>query len=94
MTTPARFEFRLPSSDKQRIDAAAALARETASDFARATVLSQVDEMLQWQEHTYVPADFFHSLLEELDKAPVADDALARAANQARDFLEYGDHAS
>lgn len=91
MATTARFEFRIQPDAKQRIEAAAALINESASDFARAAALNRADEILQRQEQTLVPPDFFDTLLRELDRPPARNDRLARAAKRAQDFLTYGD---
>ncbi|MFF1613536.1 DUF1778 domain-containing protein [Amycolatopsis sp. NPDC058278] len=87
----ARFEFRIQSEAKRRIEAAAALASESASDFARAATLARADEILKRQEHTLVPSDYFDDLMRELDKPPVRNERLAQAAKRAQDFLVYGD---
>lgn len=91
MTTSARFEFRIPADAKERIEAAAALTNETASDFARSAAISRANEILSRQERTVLPADFFDALLRELDNPPVPNDRFVRAAKLARNLLGYGD---
>ena len=47
MAQTARFEFRVRPEDKARIEAAAALAHESASDFARAAAIERADAILR-----------------------------------------------
>jgi uncharacterized protein (DUF1778 family) len=92
VTTTSRFEFRIHEDAKRRIEAAAALTNESTSDFARTAALARADEILDRQERTLVPPDYFDALLRALDEPPTANDRLARAAKHARDLLIYGDH--
>jgi uncharacterized protein (DUF1778 family) len=89
--TTARFEFRIQSEAKQRIEQAAALSGETASDFARQAAIARADEILQRQERTMVPPDFFDALLRELDEPPVRNARTSDAAKRAREILTTGD---
>jgi uncharacterized protein (DUF1778 family) len=85
----ARFEFRLRPDAKQRIDRAAELVHETASDFARAAVEERADRVLR--EHmltTVVPGEFFDRLLEALDQPVIPNEALKAAAQRARNIVE------
>jgi uncharacterized protein (DUF1778 family) len=80
-----RFEFRIRPESKQRIDHAAKLVQESASDFVRAAAERRADEVLL--EHdvvTIVPAEFFDQLLSALDAEPLPSPALARAGKAAR----------
>jgi uncharacterized protein (DUF1778 family) len=80
-----RFEFRIRPESKQRIDHAAKLVHESASDFVRAAAERRADEVLL--EHdvvTIVPAEFFDQLLAALDAEPQPSPALARAGKAAR----------
>jgi uncharacterized protein (DUF1778 family) len=87
MTQTARFEFRVRPEVKARIEAAAALAHESASDFAREAAVERADAILRRSEVTLVPPDFFDTLLDELD-APVQRNArLTTAARRAREVL-------
>ncbi len=92
MTTAAaaaRFEFRLRPDAKQRIERAAQLVHESASDFARSAVEERAEQILR--EHdllTTVPGSFFDELLAALDRPPVGNDALARAARRSRQIVE------
>jgi uncharacterized protein (DUF1778 family) len=85
----ARFEFRLRPDVKQRIERAAELSHESASDFARTAVEERAEKVLR--EHgamTRVPAQFFDDLLAALDAAPTPNAALARAAKWAQSVVE------
>jgi uncharacterized protein (DUF1778 family) len=85
----ARFEFRLRSDTKLRIEQAAQLVHESASDFARTAVEERAERVLR--EHvltTVVPADFFDSLLNALDEPAQPNAALAAAAHRARRSIE------
>ena len=65
----ARFEFRLRQEAKERIEYAASLVHQTASDFARTAVEDRAEQVLREQALvTTVPADFFDSLLAALDE--------------------------
>jgi uncharacterized protein (DUF1778 family) len=80
-----RFEFRIRPESKQRIEQAAKLVHESASDFVRAAAERRADEVLR--EHdvvTIVPADFFDQLLAALDHEPQPNPELARAGGAAR----------
>lgn len=83
--TSNRFEFRIRTDAKRRIEQAAGLVDESASDFVRAAAERRADEVLR--EHdvvTVVAADFFDELLSALDEEPQASPALARGAKRAR----------
>lgn len=87
-TASTRFEFRLRPEAKRRIEQAATLAQESASDFARTAAERRADEVLS--EHdavTVVPGDFFDALLDALDEPPRASPALARGAARANRIL-------
>jgi uncharacterized protein (DUF1778 family) len=80
-----RFEFRIRPEAKQRIEHAAKLVHESASDFVRAAAERRAEEVLL--EHdvvTIVPADFFEQLASALDQKPQPSPALRRAAIRAR----------
>jgi uncharacterized protein (DUF1778 family) len=80
-----RFEFRVRPETKQRIEHAADLVHESASDFVRAAAEQRADEVLR--EHdvvTIVPAAFFDQLITALDVPPEANAALTRAGRRAR----------
>jgi uncharacterized protein (DUF1778 family) len=79
MTQTARFEFRVRPEDKARIEAAAALAQESSSDFARTAAIERADAILRRSEATVVSPDFFQALLDELD-APTEPNTRLRAA--------------
>ena len=87
MAATARFEFRVRPEDKARIEAAAAIAHESASDFARAAALERAEVVLRRQEVTLVPADFFDALMSSLDQPPVRNRRLSWAAKRARELL-------
>lgn len=81
----SRLEFRIRPESKQRIEHAADLVDESASDFVRAAAERRADEVLL--EHdvvTVVPSEFFGQLLSALDEEPRLNPALARAAEKAR----------
>jgi uncharacterized protein (DUF1778 family) len=81
----ARLEFRIRPDAKRRIEAAAGLVHETASDFARSAAEARADEVLRaHQGTTLVPADFFDALLDELDAPDEVNRPLARAAKRLR----------
>lgn len=80
-----RFELRIRSESKQRIEHAANLVHESTSDFVRAAAERRADEvLLEHDAVTVVPADYFDRLIAALDEPPRVDRALARAAATAR----------
>lgn len=79
-----RLEFRIQEEAKARIEAAAALAGQNVSDFARSAVLERAEAILRPQEQTLVPPDFFDALLRELDAPATTNERLTRAAREAR----------
>jgi uncharacterized protein (DUF1778 family) len=86
----ARFEFRLRSEAKQRVEQAAQLVHESASDFARTAVEERAERVLR--EHalmTIVPTNFFDSLLNALDDPVRPNAALAAAAHRVRRSVEH-----
>jgi len=81
----ARFEFRLRQQAKQRIEHAARLVDESASDFVREAAERSADAILV--EHdaiTIVPAEFFDQLISALEEKPNPSAALTRAGKRAR----------
>lgn len=87
MASPAaaRMEFRIRPESKARIELAAELASESASDFARTAAELRADEVLRTHDLvTVVPAGFFDDLLTALDEPAAANAALARAARRTR----------
>ena len=87
MAQTGRFEFRVRPETKARIEAAAALAHESASDFARAAAEARAEEILRRQEYTLVPDDFFEALLAELDRPAESNARLSAAALRGHDLL-------
>jgi uncharacterized protein (DUF1778 family) len=85
----ARFEFRLRADAKRRIEQAAELLHESASDFARTAAEERAERVLR--EHmlmTVVPAEFFEDLLRALDAPAKPNEALKAAARRARTAVE------
>ena len=84
-TAAARMEFRIRPESKARIELAAQLASESASDFARTAAELRADEVLRTHDLlTVVPAGFFDDLLSALDEPATPDPALVRAARRTR----------
>lgn len=90
MSQTARFEFRVHPDAKSRIETAAALTHESASDFARTAALQRAEDILRRQEATLVPPDFFDALLTELDKPIERNERFSAAVHRARDLLNEG----
>jgi len=89
MTASNRFEFRLRTDSKQRIEHAANLVHESTSDFVRAAAERRADEvLLEHEVVTIVPAEFFDQLLSALDEEPQPSPALARAGSRARRVVQ------
>lgn len=88
MAKTSRFEFRVHPDVKARIEAAAEIVHESASDFARTAALARADEILRRQEVTMVPAEFFDQLMASLDEPPEPNERLTRAARGLRDVVD------
>jgi uncharacterized protein (DUF1778 family) len=83
----ARFEFRVRSEVKDRIEYAASLVHQTLSEFARTAAEDRAEQVLR--EHslvTAVPAEFFDDLLAALDEPARPNKALRAAARRAREL--------
>jgi uncharacterized protein (DUF1778 family) len=90
-TAAARLEFRIRPDVKRKIEQAARLVDETASDFARSAAEARADEVLRHAEQTtVVEAAFFDALLAELDQPVDNIPALSRAAARMRDLAREG----
>jgi uncharacterized protein (DUF1778 family) len=88
----ARLEFRIRPDVKRKIEHAAGLVNETASDFARSAAETRADEVLRhYDVTTVVPAGFFDALLAELDRPPVVNEPLARASRRLRTLANSED---
>jgi uncharacterized protein (DUF1778 family) len=80
----ARFEFRVSPEAKARIEDAAMMVHQAASDFARTAAIERAEEVLrQHTRVTVVPSSFFDELLTALDEPARPNQALARAATRA-----------
>jgi uncharacterized protein (DUF1778 family) len=76
-----RLELRIQPQLKQRIEQAASLTGQSASDFVRCAAERRAEQVLR--EHdpaTVVPADFFDQMFAALEGAAVPNPALRRAA--------------
>jgi uncharacterized protein (DUF1778 family) len=80
----ARFEFRLDPDAKERIETAAELEEESASDFARTAAIERAETVLRAHQTTVVPRAFFSELLAALDQPIERNETLTRAAKRAR----------
>lgn len=82
----ARFEFRVRPEWKARVERAAELVHEPVSEFARTAAAEKAERIIREHEATtVVPPEFFDELLEALDAPARRNDALAHAAEVARD---------
>ena len=80
-----RFEFRIRPESKQRIEHAAGLVHESASDFVRVAAERRAEQVLRDHDVvTIVSAEFFDQLISALDQSPRANSALSRAGARAR----------
>lgn len=80
-----RLEFRVRQDLKRKIEHAAELVQQTPSDFVRSAAEARADEVLrEFEQTTTVPAEFFDALLAELDREPVVNEPLVRAARRLR----------
>lgn len=87
--TSTRFEFRIRADTKRRIEHAANLAGESASDFVRTAAETRAEQVLHEHEVvTHVPATFFDELISALDNPPEPNAALTRAAERARRVVQ------
>jgi uncharacterized protein (DUF1778 family) len=83
--TSARFEFRIRPEAKRRIEHAAELVHESASDFARTAAEHRAEVvLLEHDAITLVPADYFDQLCAAVDEEPRPSPVLRRAGQRAR----------
>jgi uncharacterized protein (DUF1778 family) len=85
VSASTRFEFRIRPEAKRRIEHAANLVHQSASDFVRQAAERSAEEiLLEHDAVTVLPPDFFDWLLSALDEEPKPSPALARAGRRAR----------
>lgn len=81
----SRLEFRLRQESRERIEHAAKLVDESASDFVRTAAERRAEQVLLERDAvTPVPAAFFDQLISALDEEPRPSPALASAGDRAR----------
>lgn len=80
--TRGRFEFRIRPEAKALIERAAQLAQQPVGDFVRSAAEERAERIIQEQDTTTVPADFFNALLEALDQPAQANEALRKSAKR------------
>ncbi|GAA1097870.1 type II toxin-antitoxin system TacA family antitoxin [Tsukamurella spumae] len=80
-----RLEVRVDEETVARINRAASIVAEPASEFVRKAALSRAEEVLQDALTTSMPADQFDELLDGLDRADEAP-ALAELARRPRAY--------
>lgn len=78
-----RFEARLSTDERERIERAAATAGQSMSAFMVGAAVDRADEVIAAVMTTVVPTDYFDGLLAVLDE-PEPAPRLAEAAGRAR----------
>lgn len=88
MAATARLEVRVRPESKARLERAAALVQVPVSDFVRSAAEDRAEQVLREHDtHTSVPDGFFDDLLAALDAPAQPNEALTRAARDARGLL-------
>jgi uncharacterized protein (DUF1778 family) len=84
----ARFEFRVSPEAKARIEDAATMVHQAASDFARTAAIERAEEVLRRHARvTVLSSAFFDELLLALDEPARPNQVLAQAAQRAREVV-------
>lgn len=79
MSKTARFEFRVDPESKTEIERAAAASGESTSDFVVRAAVERAQAVLQQQQVTVVPSDYFDKLMDALDAPAVPSEATREA---------------
>jgi uncharacterized protein (DUF1778 family) len=88
MAQSARFEFRVDPDSKADIERAAAVTGESASDFARRAAVERAQTILRQQQVTVVPADYFDTLMAELDAPPQSNERVRAAVRRLDEVVK------
>ncbi len=88
--TPAksRLEVRVTADDKDLIEQAAFVLRETTTTFVLHAARSAAQEVLRREQVTVVQPDFYDEILVSLDAPPVRNTALTDAARKNSDIID------
>ncbi|MEU7690109.1 DUF1778 domain-containing protein [Microbispora sp. SCL1-1] len=84
----SRLEVRITPDDKDLIEQAAFISRETTTAFVLQAARSAAEEVLRRERLTVVPPDFYDEILASLDAPPVRNRALTEAARKNRDIMD------
>lgn len=84
----ARMEIRLTPEQRAEIERAAEVVQLPVSEWVRTTLEAAAAEVLKatWEE-TRVSPEFFQELLDALDRPPVPNEPMRRAAARARELI-------
>lgn len=80
----ARIELRAEPAHEKRLRYAATLVRQSLSAFMLEAARVRAEEVIAAERQTSVPASFFDTLWEALDRPPVASRALKSLAAKSR----------
>ncbi|MEU9884596.1 DUF1778 domain-containing protein [Sphaerisporangium sp. NPDC051011] len=83
----SRLEVRITPQDKDLIEQAAFVSRETTTTFVLQAARSAAQEVLRREQVTVVPPDFYDDILASLDAEPMRNTALTEAARKNSDIM-------
>jgi uncharacterized protein (DUF1778 family) len=86
--TRSRLEVRITTEDKNLIEQAARVRRETVTGFVLHAALDAAEDVMRREQITMVSPDFFEAIINSLDAPPQRNEALARAARENREILK------
>jgi uncharacterized protein (DUF1778 family) len=83
-----RLEVRITQDDKELLEQAAFVLRETTTTFVLQAARSAAQEVLRREHVTIVPPDFYDEVLASLDAPSRRNAALTEAARKNRDIID------
>ncbi|WP_432867511.1 DUF1778 domain-containing protein [Microbispora rosea] len=84
----SRLEVRITPDDKDLIEQAAFVLRETTTTFVLQAARSAAQEVLRREQLTVVSPDFYDKIIASLDAPPVRNSALTEAARKNSDIMD------
>lgn len=84
----SRLEIRITPQDKDLIEQAACVLRETTTTFVLQSLLAAAREVIRHEEVTVIPPDFYDAVIASLDDPPQRNKALTAAAQRNKDIFD------
>lgn len=81
-----KLDIRLSADDKERLGAAAAVARRSLSDFVLSSALASAEETLADRRHFVLDPDRWEAFLAILDRPPAVSEGLSKLMRRPSPF--------